>query len=131
MSLCAISAFRYHTPIEVAAASIPVESDRALVIDLPQPPNGDVTDKAFLFRYDGKVHGYFSRCSHRTVPLDMDDERFFDPTGLIICRLHGARFDPATGAPLLGPALLPLWKLICEEAGDQLRILGWERGGFL
>jgi len=105
------------------------EEGRAFVLDLPQPPSGQLQDQAFFYRLaSGEVVGYFNRCSHVRVPLDFDDRRFLDLSGMIVCRVHGARYDLATGDSLIGPATFGLAKIRLSMDGNKIRILGWERG---
>ena len=59
---------------------------------------------AFVIRHDGSVHGYLNRCAHIPVELDWLEGEFFDKFGLyLICSTHGATYDPATGACVMGP----------------------------
>ncbi len=81
---------------------------------------GQTARSAFVVRHRGRVHGYLNRCAHLGVELDWRPGEFFDGSGLyLICAMHGALFDPATGACLSGPCggrslkALP----VCEERG--------------
>ena len=101
---------------------------QALVLELPQPPNGDVQDQAFFYRLaDGQVVGYFNRCTHVAVPMDFGDACFLAPDGSIMCRLHGARYDPASGLALSGPARNHLVRVNCEIRKNELLVHGWEQ----
>ena len=118
----------YDPPIRVPGALAIEREGRALKVALPHPPNGDREDEAFVLRLaDGRLVGFFNRCAHVTVPMDYADGEFLDSTGLIMCRVHGARYDPETGAPVLGPGRGPLTRLFLEEDGDEVVIRGWER----
>jgi nitrite reductase/ring-hydroxylating ferredoxin subunit len=77
-------------------------------------------EPAFAIRYGGRVHAYLNRCAHVPVEIDWQPGKFFDFTGLyLICSVHGALYDPASGACLGGR---------CE--GKGLRPLAvTERGG--
>lgn len=58
---------------------------------------------AFAVRYRGRVHAYLNRCAHVPVEMDWQPGKFFDASGLyLICAVHGALYDPQTGACLLG-----------------------------
>lgn len=103
----------YDQPIEVKE-SIP-EHPRALRLDLPEPPNGDASDQAFVYRLDDEVVGFFNRCGHVRLPMDLDDGKFFDREGMIICRVHGARFDERSGACIMGPAYTGLYRLLIQS----------------
>lgn len=98
--------------------SIP-DHPAVLRIDLPEPPGGDPTDQAFLYRLNGVYLGFFNRCGHIRLPMDLEDGRFFDPEGMIICRVHGARFDENQGHCLMGPASVGLYRLILETGQRQ------------
>lgn len=52
----------------------------------------------------GEVFALLDRCSHEEFPLS-DGEL---ENGQITCLLHGARFDPATGAARALPAVRPV-----------------------
>lgn len=114
----------YKTAISVRLSDIP-DHPNAFTIKVPEPPNGDESDQAFLFRYRSQIYGYINRCSHVKVPLDMDDGRFFDQEGLIICRVHGARFAPESGLNLTGPAPFGLHRLLLKTTKDTVQIEGW------
>lgn len=54
---------------------------------------------AFAVRYQGVVRAWVNACTHRAVELDLGGGQFFHPNGkLLLCRAHGAMFDPVTGA---------------------------------
>lgn len=114
----------YSNPV-VLQAAIP-EHPKALRVQLPEPPNGDQEDQAFIYRIEGALTGFFNRCGHVRVPLDLDDGNFFDLEGMIICRVHGARFDEKQGHCLMGPAYTGLHRLIIEETESAVQVLGWE-----
>ena len=70
-------------------------------------------DAAFAVRLpSGELRGYVNRCRHANLPLDWADGRFLDPRGLLLCRAHGALYDPAdgrcVGGPCLGKSLRPV-----------------------
>jgi len=50
------------------------------------------------------VHGYVNRCPHAGHPLNLRPDDFLTPDGaLLMCRSHGALFEPRTGACVGGP----------------------------
>ena len=51
--------------------------------------------------------------------MDLDDGKFFDLDGMIICRVHGARFDEEHGQCLMGPAYTGLYRLILSDKPSQ------------
>lgn len=58
----------------------------------------------FVVRSAGKVYAYEDSCPHAFVPLEMEPDRFLDLTGTyLLCTMHGAHFDIATGACVAGP----------------------------
>ncbi len=52
----------------------------------------------------GVFHVVESRCSHTDASLDRARIR----EGMILCPVHGAKFDPVSGAPRCPPAVSPL-----------------------
>lgn len=60
--------------------------------------------KIVLASQSGEVFALQDRCSHEDFPLS-DGEL---ENGLITCLLHGARFEPATGAARALPAVRPV-----------------------
>jgi len=75
-------------------------------VDLPERgclrfrlPRGDDAVEAFAVRYRGVAYAWVNRCTHRQVELDLGKGAFFHPDGeRLLCRAHGAMFDPRTGA---------------------------------
>lgn len=58
---------------------------------------------AFAVRFRGRVFAYYNRCAHVPTELDWNAGEFFDHSGLyLVCATHGALYDPATGACVLG-----------------------------
>ena len=58
----------------------------------------------FVYRKGAKVWGWVDDCPHVHAPLEMEPDRFLDFTGeYLLCSMHGAHFDPKTGACVLGP----------------------------
>lgn len=71
---------------------------------------------AFVVRFRHRTHAYVNRCAHRGVSLDWDSGRVFDRSGrYLICALHGAYYEPATGACVGGPCNGGLVKLEVVE----------------
>ncbi|NVJ98863.1 MAG: Rieske 2Fe-2S domain-containing protein [Alphaproteobacteria bacterium] len=105
-----------------------MKAPKALFLeDMPAgPPTGtllakldDLPDhggKDLLF-YDGKhrlqliiqrmgeqVYVYENRCPHAGTPLNLFNDQFLDHSGTrLICRTHGALFEPHNGLCVLGP----------------------------
>jgi nitrite reductase/ring-hydroxylating ferredoxin subunit len=92
---------------------------------------GEAAQPAFAIRHGGTVRAWLNRCSHLGVQLDWEPGEFLDAGARgIICSLHGAYYDPQTGACLQGPCrgqgLLPVsvlerdgW-LILADSGFRL-----------
>ncbi|MCS6786304.1 MAG: Rieske 2Fe-2S domain-containing protein [Thiobacillaceae bacterium] len=75
---------------------------------------------AFAIRFGGSVRAYLNRCGHIPVELDFTPGVFFDPERLyLLCSLHGALYDPASGACVSGRCngrgLTPLPVIECED----------------
>ncbi|MBF0325169.1 MAG: Rieske 2Fe-2S domain-containing protein [Alphaproteobacteria bacterium] len=65
--------------------------------------NGQV-EAVFVVRQGPSVTAFVDRCPHVGAPLEMEPDHFLDLSKTeILCSLHGARFDPATGLCRLGP----------------------------
>ncbi|MEQ9365512.1 MAG: Rieske 2Fe-2S domain-containing protein [Leptospirales bacterium] len=120
---------RYEPPIEIPLVRPLIAGDRvAFTARLPEPPNGDREDQAFFYRLTGgEIVGYFNRCTHITIPLDYDDGEFLDRDGFIMCRVHGARYELESGLRCAGPARTNLTRILVEEDGLTLRVLGWQK----
>jgi len=55
-------------------------------------------------RHNGTVHVYENRCPHAGTPLNLFGDRFMNLENTdLICRTHGALFDPNTGKCNKGP----------------------------
>lgn len=57
-----------------------------------------------LCRIQDEVHAVENRCPHTDAPLTRARIR----EGMIVCPVHGAKFDPRTGAACSPPATTPL-----------------------
>ena len=76
---------------------------------------------AFVLRFRRDVHAYINRCSHRGLSLDWDPGRFFDRTGrYLICAVHGAHYEPDSGACVGGPCNGGLVKLSVTERDNAI-----------
>jgi nitrite reductase/ring-hydroxylating ferredoxin subunit len=64
----------------------------------------DRVTEAFAFKKEDAYYGYLNLCRHWSVGLDYDDNEFFSRNGeLLVCKNHGAIYDPKTGACRGGP----------------------------
>ena len=88
-------------PVHLCSSASLVEGGTAQVFDLRewgQPARG------FVLRFEGRVVGYLNRCAHVPAEMDWQPGRFMDDTGRwIICSIHGAVYDPASGRCVTGP----------------------------
>jgi 3-phenylpropionate/trans-cinnamate dioxygenase ferredoxin subunit len=75
--------------------------------------------KVVLVRQGDRVYALEDQCSHEEFALS-DGELV---AGQIECALHGARFDPATGAPKALPAVKPVRTFDCRVEGDEVQVL--------
>jgi nitrite reductase/ring-hydroxylating ferredoxin subunit len=77
--------------------------------------------RAFVLRHGGVLRAYVNRCAHVPVELDWQPGEFLDEAReFIICSVHGATYDPASGRCAGGPCgrgrLQPV--VVAEEAGQ-------------
>lgn len=70
-------------------------------------PFGAGHDTMFVVRQGEQLHAYLDSCPHWTgTPLPWRRHAYLSGDGSqIVCSAHGARFDIATGACVLGPCL--------------------------
>lgn len=62
--------------------------------------------EGFIMFWRGEFVAYENRCPHWSVPLGFSDEEFLDDTGsVILCPMHGARFEVETGVCTSGPCM--------------------------
>jgi nitrite reductase/ring-hydroxylating ferredoxin subunit len=60
--------------------------------------------RAFALRFDGRVVAYLNRCVHVPTEMDWQPGEFLDgEREFILCSIHGAAYDPATGGCVGGP----------------------------
>lgn len=78
--------------------------------------------RAFVVRFEGRVVGYLNRCAHVPAEMDWQPGKFFDDTQRwILCSIHGAVYDPASGHCVAGPCLgRSLRSLRVNEHGGQV-----------
>ncbi len=88
---------------------------------------------AFFYFYHNELIGFFNLCTHIKVPLDLDDNRFFNILGNIVCKVHGAQFCPQTGSVISGPARSPLYKIKIKNLTPENIIIieGFYKENFL
>jgi nitrite reductase/ring-hydroxylating ferredoxin subunit len=85
----------------LCAAAELAERGRGVVFDVMlwrQPA------RAFALRFDGRVVAYINRCAHVPTELDWQPGDFLDAgKRLIVCSIHGANYEPASGRCVDGP----------------------------
>jgi nitrite reductase/ring-hydroxylating ferredoxin subunit len=60
--------------------------------------------QGFVIRYRDALHAYENKCLHWPIPLDFGDgEFYYEKIDRIVCKNHGAEYDPATGICDAGP----------------------------
>ena len=60
--------------------------------------------RAFVLRFDGRVVAYLNRCLHVPTEMDWQPGEFLDrDRQFIICSIHGASYEPASGRCAGGP----------------------------
>lgn len=66
--------------------------------------DGKLRATIFVVMYERRVFAYVNTCPHVGLPLNWDDDVFFDWTRRhILCANHSARFDVVSGQCVRGP----------------------------
>ena len=99
------------------------ERGRAVLFDLVhrgEPMRG------FALRIDGRVVAYLNRCAHRPVEMDWQPGDFLDALDQrwIVCSMHGAHYDAATGRCAAGPCA------VGATVSHVRPSLAWRRANF-
>ncbi len=79
---------------------------------------------AFAILTEQGVRAYLNVCPHARVPLDYDDNDFYHPRfERIVCKTHGATFEPASGECDSGPCFGQiLTSLKIEDEGSHFKL---------
>lgn len=79
----------------------------------------------FAVRYKGRIFGYKNQCRHQPLPLDYGDNEFFtEECDYLLCRNHGALFEPETGKCVEGPCRgASLFQVQVVEEGGNVFVL--------
>ncbi len=73
----------------------------------------------FVIRFEGRLRAFKNQCPHQPLSLDYGDGEFFDEDGrLLVCRNHGAVFEPATGRCVDGPCYGAVMRSLRVEEQD-------------
>jgi len=78
---------------------------------------------AFVMRFEGQVVAYLNRCAHVPVEMDWQPGQFLDQDRRwILCAIHGAAYEPATGVCVGGPCRSAKLRAlrVTEQAGQVL-----------
>lgn len=80
---------------------------------------------AFIIRFEGKLQGYLNVCAHAGLRLEGGSGGFFSRDGeSLVCRSHGASFEPVTGLCRGGPcAGLSLISLLVDEVDENVYLI--------
>ena len=85
--------------------------------------------EAFLIRHAGQYYAYKNRCAHMALTLDLEDNDFFTiDYGALICKTHGAMYQPDTGVCFAGPCYAESLEALQLEVRDGHVVLGRPRG---
>lgn len=83
-----------------ASAELAERSD-AIVFDVLQYGQ---PARAFALRIDGRAVAYLNRCAHVPAEMDWMPGQFLDgDRQFILCSIHGAAYEPASGRCVGGP----------------------------
>ncbi len=102
-------------PQRLCASDELAERGDAIVFDVLQ--YGEPA-RAFALRIDGRVVAYLNRCAHVPAEMDWQPGRFLDSDRqFILCSIHGAAYEPATGRCVGGPCGRS--RLVVIEAAER------------
>jgi nitrite reductase/ring-hydroxylating ferredoxin subunit len=88
-------------PQRLCAGGELAERGDAVVFDVLQY---GAAARAFALRVDGRVVAYLNRCAHVPAEMDWQPGQFLDSERqFILCSIHGAAYEPATGRCVGGP----------------------------
>jgi nitrite reductase/ring-hydroxylating ferredoxin subunit len=74
--------------------------------------------RGFALRFDGRVVAYLNRCAHVPTEMDWQPGEFLDADKRhIVCSIHGATYEPASGRCLGGPC--DRGRLMAIEVGER------------
>lgn len=81
--------------------------------------------EGFVFQRDGKLLAYRNQCRHQPLTLDYGDGEFFtEDNSYLLCRNHGALFQPETGLCVAGPCTgASLYPLIARAIPSGVEIV--------
>mgnify|MGYP003444165936 CR=1 FL=1 len=108
-------------PQHLCASEQLVERGEALLFDVLQYRQ---PARAFALRFDGRVVAYLNRCAHVPAEMDWQPGQFLDSErSFILCSIHGAAYEPATGRCIGGPC--GRGRLVAIEVDERDGPLYW------
>jgi len=94
-----------------------------VLFDLPETQGM----KGFLIQTLKGPRAWVNKCRHWPVPLDLDDgEVYHPPSHKIICKSHGARYNPESGICEIGPCEGERLHILPYKIVDQEIIITWD-----
>ena len=114
-------------PVPIGKAA-DVHGTRAITFTF-RDEHGILSD-GFLIRYNGELRAFRNQCRHQPLSLDYGDGDFFTEQGdLLLCRNHGALFEPDSGKCVAGPcAGACLHRLDITEKNGDVFLTGFGEG---
>jgi nitrite reductase/ring-hydroxylating ferredoxin subunit len=81
--------------------------------------------EGFVIRRGGKLYAYRNQCRHQPLTLDYGDGEFFtEDNAYLLCRNHGALFQPETGLCIAGPCTgASLFPMVVREIEARVEVL--------
>lgn len=78
--------------------------------------------EGLVIRYKGQLHAFQNLCRHQPLPLDYGDGDFLDEScRYLLCRNHGALFEPDSGLCVSGPCVgASLFQYPVEEQDGRI-----------
>ena len=74
----------------------------------------------FIIKNEGEVHAYLNACPHRNIPLEWQENDFFDQSkDYLQCATHGALFLPHNGYCITGPCIQKSLSAIAVQIIDE------------
>lgn len=105
------------TPRHLCAGADLAEKGRAVVFDVLL---WGQRASAFALRFGGGVVAYVNRCVHVPVEMDWQPGEFLDADRQwILCSIHGAAYEPATGRCAGGPCGRGRLRAVRVEERDE------------
>jgi nitrite reductase/ring-hydroxylating ferredoxin subunit len=88
-------------PLPLCASDELAEKGRAVLFDVLVFRQ---SARAFALRFDGRAVAYVNRCAHVPTEMDWQPGEFLDgEREFIVCSMHGAAYEPASGRCAGGP----------------------------